>query len=248
MSANPPWNFCLLQVNTHWVTLTTPITGNHSTPSDLLFVSLARIQLLSCHGRQHDAFEPHGSLQDQAEWGKVWVKPKVAVKTADRQISVPWQWGYGANWITREESNMTVSARAPSRLAEPKPLQNLLCSNFCLCKATLSHFCLLCFFAFMARMAGESITHLSWWVSRGGISGHIKVIITVGKYKIQKRRNWLDETCIPHLVLSFLCHETVLEAQRSYIKGACREAFICDPQVFPSQCSFLTALLTCPHT
>lgn len=47
--------------------------------------------------------------------------------------------------ITREESNMTVSAMAPSRLMESIPLLNLLCSHFCLWKDSISHFWLLCY-------------------------------------------------------------------------------------------------------
>lgn len=107
---------------------------------------------------------------------------------------------YGANWITREESNMTQFLPWP--LPDSQSLHHYEICRVAIsaCARPLSKPILAALlFAFMAKMAGESITHLSWWVSRGGISGHIKVIITAGKYKTQQRRNWLDETCIPHL-------------------------------------------------
>lgn len=62
------------------------------------------------------------------------------------------------------------------------------------------------------------------------------------------KKQIVRETCVPWLALSFWCCEAVLEAQKSYIKGARTATFVCDLQIFPSQCSLLTSLPTCLHT
>jgi len=89
------------------------------------------------------------------------VKPKVAVKTADGQISVAQQCGDGANWIIREERNMTQFLPWP--LLESQSLHHwkLVVWPFLAVQCHSNSFLAVLLLAFMARMAGESITHLS---------------------------------------------------------------------------------------
>lgn len=55
----------------------------------------------------------------------------------------------------------------------------------------------------MARQAEKIVTHLSWRISWRGISGHVKVIITVGKTRYSKGKETVKEPCSLFSILPF---------------------------------------------